>query len=101
MPEDQAKSLSTQIRNAINNLLTLTITTQVTASGEKSMKTEIKLLEGDITNTLHQDFVGDDPTELRSFHEAQVVKGQQIIKDNIEATKSLMSLLKSNEELNQ
>lgn len=101
MPEEKSRPLTTQIRDAIDGLITLTITTRVTTGAEKSMKTEIRLLEGDITNTLHQDFVGDDPTQLRSFHEAQVVKGQQIIKDNIEATKSLMSLLKSNEELNQ
>ncbi len=100
MNDETTKPLITQIKEAVNGLITLTITTQVTTSGDKSMKTEIKLLEGDITNTMHQAFVGEDLTKLRGFHEAQVVIGQQIIKDNIEATKSLMSLLKNNEELN-
>jgi hypothetical protein len=84
-----------KIKAAIGNLVTLTINTSVGADKTKhAMTTVIDLLGGDITNTIDREFVTGDLKELRTFHEAQVLKGQQIIKDNIDALKSLWTLAK-------
>jgi hypothetical protein len=88
-------STLTKLRNAIDGLTKLTIRTVIDGDGgERSMRTVIDLVDGDIENTIHQDFVSGELKGLRDFHEAQVHKGQEIIKNNIAALKAIFELVK-------
>ena len=89
------ESVKQKISDTIENLITLKIVTSVGAgeTGQR-METQINLVAGDIQNSIDREFVTGDLKELRTFHEAQVLKGQQIIKDNIEATKALATLVR-------
>lgn len=84
------------IATAITKAAELEIKTIVDDAGtnEKRMATKINLVQGDITNTLDRAFVVGEFQELRAFHETQVSKAQQIIKDNIEALKALWALVR-------
>ncbi|NKC12857.1 MAG: hypothetical protein GKR94_11840 [Gammaproteobacteria bacterium] len=64
----------------------------------RSIKTQINLIDGDISNAFDEGFVTGDLTKLVDFHQTQVDKGQQIIKDNLEALKSLYELITANEK---
>lgn len=89
------KTIEEKIADAVEKLITLTITTTVGPDGAgPQMQTTIDLVQGDIKNRIDRDFVTGDLKELRSFHESQVLKGQQIIKDNIEALKALWGFVK-------
>ena len=96
---DGSNGFVTTVRNSLDKLVTLTVVTRVDDGPVREMKTDIRILEGDITNVVHEDFVGGDLPQLRAFHDSQVAKGQQIIRDNIEAMKSLFELLDSDETL--
>ena len=90
------KATQETIAKAIANVVELKIETIVSDTGkpERKMQTTINLVEGDITNSIDREFVVGELKELRAFHETQVLKAQQIIKDNLEALKTLWSLVK-------
>ena len=85
-----------KIAQAIEKVVELEITTSVTDANkvEREMVTQINLVEGDIKNTMDREFVVGELKELRPFHETQVLKAQQIFKDNLEALKTLWALVK-------
>ena len=88
-----------KIAQAITKVIELKITTSVTDASdanklERAMVTKINLVEGDIKNTMDREFVVGDLKDLRAFHETQVLKAQQIIKDNLDALKTLWALVK-------
>ena len=89
-------ALQDDILNALQNLVTLKITTTVTGSAAKdkaSMVTDINLLLGDITTEIPKEFVDGGPyASLRAFHQAREQQGAEIIKSNVEALKSLLGL---------
>ena len=58
------------------------------------MVTRIRLLEGDITTKMDEAFVTGVHAPLRAFHEEQVARGLQIVKDNINALGELYRLLR-------
>jgi hypothetical protein len=89
------KNTQEEIAKAIAKTVSLSIETSVTVGGKNhSMVTTIDLIQGDIKNVLDREFVVGELTELRGFHETQVLRGQQIIKDNLEALKALWALVK-------
>jgi hypothetical protein len=90
------KPTQEKIAQAIDNVVKLQIETSVTDANkvERKMVTTIKLVEGDIKNSMDREFVVGELKELRAFHETQVLKAQQIIKDNLEALKALWALVK-------
>ena len=93
------KPTQDKIAQAITKVIELKITTSVTDASdanklERAMVTKINLVEGDIKNTMDREFVVGDLKDLRAFHETQVLKAQQIIKDNLEALKTLWALVK-------
>lgn len=97
MPNANPPKLMDKLKEAIDNLTTLTIVTEIDAENNaRRMSTTINLIEGDITNKIHRDFVSGDLQALRQFHESQVQKGQEIIKQNIEAIKSIFEFIKDN-----
>jgi hypothetical protein len=60
----------------------------------KRMVTQIKLLNGDITNIIGNRFIENPSYEhLREFHETQVLKGQDIIKGNLECLHKALTYL--------
>ncbi len=81
-------------------MVVLDIRTEVTKDDAptRSIKTQINLIDGDISNAFDEGFVTGDLTKLVDFHQTQVDKGQQIIKDNLEALKSLYELITANEK---
>jgi len=93
MPEKM--TIEEKLTTAIENVVTLKITTMVTGGGaSQKMETSIDLVQGDIKNSMDREFVTGDLKELRTFHEAQVLKGQRIIKDNIETLKALWTFVR-------
>lgn len=59
----------------------------------KAIESRIGLVTGDIATLMDSAFVTGDYQSVRSFHETQVGKGQQIVSDNIAAVRSLVGLL--------
>lgn len=97
----KGKPLLENLRDCLENLTTLTITTTVTGSEERELRTDIQLLMGDISNRIHSSYLTDENQKgLVEFHESQVAKGQQIIKDNVDAIRSILELVKSDDRLN-
>jgi hypothetical protein len=92
--EGVAVSLPERILQALENLVTLRITTTVVAgTDEKSIVSDIDLLQGDITTTFAKEFVDGGPYEsLRAFHQEREKQGNEIIQGNVEALKSLLGL---------
>jgi hypothetical protein len=92
--EEVAVSLPERILQALENLVTLRITTTVVAgTDEKSIVTDIDLLQGDITTIFAKEFVDGGPYEsLRAFHQEREKQGNEIIQGNVEALKSLLGL---------
>ena len=92
-------TLAKRIQQSLANLVTLDIVTAVgppkaDGSGpdygeDKIMSSKIDLLQGDITNVIDPAFVTGELQTLRSFHETQVVKGEQIVRDNLKALREL------------
>ncbi len=60
-----------------------------------AMQTDINLADGDITNLVAREFTTDAMSEMRKFHETQVLKAEDIVKGNIEALVSLVKLVGS------
>jgi len=88
-------SLQDKIVDALENLVTLTITTSVVVAADdrKSMITTIDLLQGDIATEIPKEFVDGGPYEsLRAFHQERERQGGDIIRSNVEALKSLLGL---------
>ena len=88
-------SLQEDILAALENLVTLTITTSVVVAADEkaSMVTEINLLLGDISTDIPKEFVDGGPyASLRAFHQAREQQGADIVKSNVEALKSLLGL---------
>lgn len=89
----ESTTLLQKIAASLEGLLILTITTSV---GERTLKTTIHLVDGDIRNDFDPAFVTGDLKELVPFHESQVAKGQQIIKDNLATLKDLFNFVRDN-----
>ncbi len=94
--------LSDKIKNSLHNLVTLEIVTAVGRPDGKSldpnydqdrvMTSKIDLLQGDITNVIDEAFVSGELEPLRSFHESQVLKGEEIVRNNLEALQKLYDM---------
>ena len=88
---DENKIL-TLFRKAFLNAIELKISTTVTNTSPKGIHTTINLLEGDITTTMHSEFVSD-PQAVADFHKEQVNKGEQIIQRNVDTLRKLADTL--------
>ena len=94
--------LSDKIKNSLANLITLEIVTAVGKPDGKTldpnyeqdrvMTSKIDLLQGDITNVIDEAFVSGDLEPLRSFHENQVLKGEEIVRGNLAALQKLYEM---------
>ena len=60
---------------------------------QKSAVTSINLIEGDIKNALHKDYMSADDPMLRDFHQAQVKLAQEIVANNVETLAKIVNLL--------
>ena len=60
----------------------------------KAIITSINLVTGDITTKMDEEFVTGDYQSLRSFHQEQEKKGNEIILKNLEVMKNLIVLLR-------
>jgi hypothetical protein len=102
-------NIGQRIIDSLDKLVTLQIVTAVgptvldketgepnLGSGDevRVMVTRIRLLEGDVFNKMDDTFVTGVYSPLRSFHEQQVDRGLQIVKDNITALGALYDLLR-------
>lgn len=99
-----------RIKDALNNLVTLEITTAVgdvaLTEGKKApsidysknpkvIMTKINLLQGDITTVFHEEYVTGQYQSLRDFHAAREKEGYDMIKANIAALEKLLELAAS------
>lgn len=95
---------------ALGEAVELEITTWVSSSGSDSkslaeeeqppaecrMRTRINIVDGDISNEVGSEFLGNGPyTELQQFHKLQVQQGPQMIQHNLENLQQLFSVLTS------
>ena len=98
------EKLLDQLRAAIQNAVTLEITTAVGPVGVddkgrpssnlsrcRVATTRINMLLGDITTVYEDDFVTGDLQALRDFHLEREKDGYQIVKDNLEAIGNLIN----------
>lgn len=77
----------------------LDITPESITSSDKIFS-RVGLVDGDIKTAMSPIFVTDAAyKDMWTFHESQVAKGQQIIKDNIAALRELVTFIE--EKLNQ
>jgi len=59
-------------------------------SPQKTAVTSVDLLQGDIKNAMHPDFMSKDDPSLRDFHLQQVKLGQDIVANNLRTLVELM-----------
>lgn len=93
---------------ALGEAVELEITTWVSSSGSDSkslveeeqppaecrMRTRINIIDGDISNEVGSEFIGNGPyTELQQFHKLQVQQGPQMIQQNLENLQQLFNVL--------
>ncbi|MBW4648553.1 MAG: hypothetical protein KME06_07610 [Kastovskya adunca ATA6-11-RM4] len=58
------------------------------------MRTRMNIIDGDIENEVGSQFIGNGPyTELRQFHNQQVLAGRQIIQQNLQNLQQLFIVL--------
>ena len=82
-----------QLRKGVRDMVRLTIETTVESEdGAQSMTTTLDLLDGDISTTMHSEFVDGRYTGLREFHAAREQQGHEIIAANVRALRSLARL---------
>lgn len=96
------KKLADRIKDSLANLVTLKIVTAVGQPDGKTlepkydedrvMTSKIDLLQGDITNVIDEAFISGELEPLRSFHEDQVLKGEEIVRNNLEALRKLFEM---------
>ena len=91
------KELVSKLEKAVEDLVTLTITTTVTASdgGDASIVTTIDHINGHITTRFDEKFVTGPYQALRDFHAAREQQGAEIINGNIEVVGKLVALIQS------
>ncbi len=65
----------------------------------KVIKSELNLLQGDITTYISSELVGDKYIWIRDFHARKEEKGHQIVRDNIGAIKALFELFRETKRL--
>ena len=101
-----ANQIAKDILAAIDNLKTLEIKTIIgeidrdsnnnivaVAGNSDAIETQIDMIDGDITTAMSDKFLTDpNYAPLRDFHANREKEGHKIIKDNIEALKSLVGL---------
>ncbi len=87
-----------RIFDSINGLTTLSIVTKV---GDAEMKSEINLLDGDITTEIDREFVDGKLAGLREFHATREQQGHEIIENNINALKELAGLFLSIKDMKE
>jgi len=84
------------LKKAAVTLMTLEVTTTVIGNDPKEVKTKIDLVQGDISNSLHEAFLRDEELHpIREFHAGQVEKGQAIVKGNVEVIVYLVKQLRN------
>lgn len=104
----EVKDIINAVKQAIVDVTELEITTWVPDSStqdepqnfiEKAkpgnrIHTVIRLIDGDITNEVGSQFVGNGPyTELREFHLTQIKESREIMHKNIESIHKLYEIL--------
>lgn len=114
MPEEDKKDATStlqSIKDGVGNLLHLTVLTVVgdvaltpdqsrladsSLEGTRKIFSRIGLLDGDIQTVLSEDFVTNEAyVPLRDFHKDMVSQGNEIVRNNVQALKELVSLLKN------
>ncbi len=112
--EKNANGTLSSIKNGIGDLLHLQVLTVVgdfelttnqggnfdldfaSVQAGKKMFTRIGLVDGDISTAMSDDFVTNEAySDLRSFHQDTVAQGNEIVRNNVQALKELVSLLKN------
>lgn len=85
------------IKEAILEIISLKITTEVTgATEDEKLYTQIDLLQADRTNEIHINFLKDpDLAPLRDFHAGQVKLAEQDIQKKLEFLENLGRTLSS------
>jgi hypothetical protein len=84
--------ITSTLRKVFMNVIELKITTTVTQKAPEKIHTNINLLEGDISTTIHAKFA-PDPEAVANFHKDQVNKAEQIIEKNVDTLITLTKAL--------
>ena len=89
------KGLVDKLKAQGADLTTLKIETKVVGSAgrARALRTSIDLIDGDIVNEVHEDFLTGELGELRAFHGDQVSKAEGIVKARVEMMKAILGKL--------
>lgn len=87
-----ATSVYDKLSKAIEELVTLEITTTVTSDGTRGAKTAINMASGDITASYSDDMVATG-ADARALHDAAVTRGTEIFTRNVETLGKVLVML--------
>jgi len=77
-----------KVLEILKDFTTVSVTTNVTEGAEKIIKTEINIVDGDATFSIHKDFL-PNAASLCDMHNKQVAESKETIARTIEALAEL------------
>ncbi|MGF1640469.1 MAG: hypothetical protein ACFCUO_05920 [Rhodospirillales bacterium] len=79
-----ANPILDRVIQILDRLKTLTVETVVVdQAGNKVIKSEMDLIDGDITTTIDTAFITGELASTREFHNQQVINARQVVASNI------------------
>ncbi len=89
MKNNDQNEVQSLLREMFINAVELKINTSVCQQDDpEQIETTINLLEGDIKTTIHPNFISN-MKDVKSFHQEQVNKAEQIVEKNISTLRSM------------
>lgn len=77
-----------KVLEILNDFTTVSVTTSVSDGDEKTIRTEINIVDGDATFSIHKDLL-PSATDLCEMHNRQVAESKETIARTIEALADL------------
>jgi len=82
------ESVFKKIADVVDGFTKLKVTTKVVDGPEREISTEVNVVTGDATFSIHKDFLSD-PDKLAAMHAQQVTESREIIARTFEALADL------------
>ncbi len=81
-----ANPIFDKVIKALDGLAALNVETIVVdKAGNKTIKTEMDLIGGDIRTRIDKDFITGELTSVREFHNQQVTNAREVVSSNVAA----------------
>ena len=83
---NMANAIFDKAIKALDGLATLNVETIVVDNGgNKAIKTEMDLIDGDVKTRIDKDFITGELTSIREFHNQQVTNAREVVSSNVAA----------------